>query len=277
MTSRTWYRIALARPAAPPMVVVAPGAHLGEAISNGVRHVGRGAWAAAVALADATEVPLGEAFGKHDVVERGPDAAIATGLRWPLGIVPSFGDAARAATLREGFGRRALGGDPAGTVVEAVADGPRTDEVFLSIVERLPAADNVEIKVLHTYDSAGSTDVWLSPRLDVKKTIRLLDDHDVELLHNGHIELSIYLRAQKATLGSASTRRSRGCARTPRWPIGRRAGCARRGSRSCRRWRRSRTWATSTGARRRPARGGGWSSGSRSWGCGRSTRGSRRS
>jgi len=200
VTTRSWYRIALARPAAPPMIVVAPGAHLGESISNGVRHVGRGAWAAAVAVADATEVPLGEAFGKHDVVERGADPSLPTGLRWPLGVVPSFADAARAATLREGFTRRAIGGDHPGTVVEAVIDGPRVDEVLLTIVEKLPAADNVEIKVLHTYDSAGSTEVWLSPRLDVKRTIRLLDDHDIELLHNGHIELSIYLRAQKSTL-----------------------------------------------------------------------------
>jgi hypothetical protein len=198
VTSRTWYRIAFARPAAPPLVVVAPGAHLGEAIANGVRHVGRGAWAAAVALADASEVPLGEAFGKHDVVERGPEAGLATGLRWPLGVVPSFADVARAAAVREGFARRALEGG--GEVVEAVVDGPRVDEALLSIVERLPAADNVEVKVLHTYDGAGSTDVWLTPRLDVKKAIRLLDDHDIELLHNGHVEVSIYLRAQKATL-----------------------------------------------------------------------------
>jgi hypothetical protein len=200
VTSRTWYRIALARSGAPAAVVVAPGAHLGDAIANGVRHVGRGAWAAAVAVADATEVPLGEAFGKHEVVDRGEDPALATGLRWPLGIVPSFGDAARAAALREGFARRVLDGGHGGTVIEAVVDGPRTDEVLMSIVERLPAADNVEVKVLHTYDGAGTTEVWLTPRLDVKKTIRLLDEHDIELLHNGHVELSIYLRAQKATL-----------------------------------------------------------------------------
>jgi hypothetical protein len=200
VTSRTWYRIALARPGAPPMIVVAPGAHLGDAIANGVRHVGRGAWAAAVALADASEVPLGEAFGKHDVVEKGPDETLATGLRWPLGVVPSFGDAAPAAAMREGFARRALDGEGGGTVVEAVVDGPRLDEALLSIVERLPSADNVEVKVLHTYDGAGTTEVWLTPRLDVRKVIRILDDHDIELLHNGHVEVSIYLRAQKATL-----------------------------------------------------------------------------
>lgn len=199
MTSRTWYRIALAAGEGPPQIVVAPGAHLGDAIANGVRHVGRGAWAAAVAVADATEVPLGEAFGKHEVVARGVAPELATGMRWPLGVVPSFGDAAKAATLRPGFARRApaRGGS---IVLEAQLDRADVDEALLSIVERLPAADNVEVKVMDHHDGAGTTEVWLTPRLDVKRAIRLLDDHDIELLHNGHVEVSLYLRAQRSTL-----------------------------------------------------------------------------
>lgn len=194
VTTRSWYRIALAGASPTPQVVVAHGAHLGDAIANAVRHVGRGAWAAAVAVPEASEVPLGESIGKHDVVARGVASDLVTGVRWPLGVVPSFGDAARAATVREGFTRRD------GGVIEAVVDGPRTDDVLLGLVEKLPAADNVEVRVMDHHDGGASIDVWLTPRIDAKKVIRLLDDEDIELLHNGHVEVSIYLRAQRSTL-----------------------------------------------------------------------------
>ena len=196
MSSRTWYRIALAGTGPAPAIVIASGAHLGEAIANGVRHVGRGAWAAAVAVPEASEVPLGESVGKHDVVARGVAAEMVTGMRWPLGVVPSFADAARAASLREGFTRH--GGDA--HVLEAMVEGPRLDEVLLALVEKLPAADNIEVKVLDHHDSAPTTDVFLSPRIDARKALELLDENDIELLHNGHVEVSIYLRAQHSTL-----------------------------------------------------------------------------
>ena len=198
MTSRSWYRIALAGATPHPVVVVAPGAHLGEAIANAVKHAGKGAWAAAVAAAAADEVPLGEAFGKHDVVDRGAASQdLAVGMRWPLGVVPSFSEAARAATIAPGFARKTRSG---AVLIEAITDGPALDEVLLDLVERLPAADNVEVKVLDHHDAGGSTDVWLTPRMNVRKAITFLDEHDVELLHNGHVELSIYLRAQRSTL-----------------------------------------------------------------------------
>jgi hypothetical protein len=196
--ARTWYRIALAGAGPAPAVVVAPGEHLGDAVANGVRHVGRGAWAAAVALADASEVPLGESLGKHEVVERPPidPAELPIGLRWPLGVVPSFGDAARAAAIAAGYARRP--GDV--VALEATVGGPELDDVLLGLVEKLPAADNVEIRVMDHHDGAGTTEVWLTPRIDARRAIRLLDDHDIELLHNGHVEVSIYLRAQHSTL-----------------------------------------------------------------------------
>ena len=196
MTSRSWYRIALAGATPAPVAVVAPGAHLGEAIANAVKHVGKGAWAVAVAAAAADEVPLGEAFGKHDVVDRG-GADLPLGMRWPLGVVPSFTDLARTAQIAPGFARKTRNG---AVLIEAIADGPALDEVLLDLVERLPAADNVEVKVLDHHDAGGSTDVWLTPRINVKKAITFLDEHDVELLHNGHVEVSIYLRAQRSTL-----------------------------------------------------------------------------
>jgi hypothetical protein len=195
-TTRSWYRIAMAGDSPAPRIVVASGTHLGEAIANAVRHVGRGAWAVAAASADAGEVPLGESVGKHHVVDHGPAPDLPTGLRWALGVVPSLGDAERAATLREGWARRPgeLG------VLEALVGGDRLDEVFLDLVEHLPVADNLEVKVLDHHDGGGETEVWLSPRIDVKRALRWLDDHDIELLHNGHVEVSIYLREQGSTL-----------------------------------------------------------------------------
>jgi hypothetical protein len=72
--------------------------------------------------------------------------------------------------------------------------------VFLGILERVPAADNLEVRVLDHFEQAGHTDVWLTSRINARKILRFLDDQEDELIHNGFIELSIYLRAQKATL-----------------------------------------------------------------------------
>ncbi|MCE9571655.1 MAG: hypothetical protein K8W52_00725 [Deltaproteobacteria bacterium] len=192
----TWYRLAIARPDGPTEIVVAPGAHLGDAIALGVRHAGRGSWAAAAANAIAAEVPLGGSVGKNDLVVRGPDPDFSLGLRWPLGVVPSFDSARKAAAIRPGFARRT--GDH--LVLEAQLGGRELDELLLSVLERLPAADNIEIKVADHHDDHGTTEIWLSPRLGVKKAIHWLDDHDVEWLHNGHLELAIYLRKQRSTL-----------------------------------------------------------------------------
>src|SRR5262249_20210033 len=50
------------------------------------------------------------------------------------------------------------------------------------------------------FEDTGRTDVWLTSRVNARKVLRFLDDHDVELIGNGHVELSVYLRAQRATL-----------------------------------------------------------------------------
>ena len=194
--SESWYRIALAAGAA-PVVVVAPGPHLGEAIDVAARRLGKDVWPVAAAMAAPGDVPLGESVGKGVVVERGPAPEVPIGFRWPRGVVPSFGDAARAAAAVEGWTRRTATGL---TVVEAQVAGDRLTEVFLDLVERLPVADNLEVKVLAHHDDAGTTEVWLSPHLDVRRAIHFLDDHDVELIDNGHVELSVYLRGERSTL-----------------------------------------------------------------------------
>jgi hypothetical protein len=203
--NRAWYRIALAHPGGPPMIVVAPGEHLGEALATAASRV-KGAWPVAVAPAHADEVPLGEAvrerstaIGKGVVV----DAAAAIELPpelapWPSGVIPSLSvPAHRLAAIRPGWIRHA---DDALVIIEAQVAGDAVGEAFLGLVERLPVADNLEVRVLDHHDGGGATEVWLTPRLDVKKAIRFLDDHDVELIDNGHVELSLYLRKERSTL-----------------------------------------------------------------------------
>ena len=193
---RVWYRIALAD-AAGPRLVVAPGEHLGVAIDLAKARAGRGAtWPIAAQPASAGEVPLGDSVGKGVVVERDPPAALPT-FRWPDGVLPTLEGARALATIAEGYTRRR---HETTEVVEATVTGDRLVDVFLGIVERLPAADNVEVRVTGRLDDAGVTEVWLTPRLDVRRAIRFLDDHDVELLGNGHVEVAVYLRKQRSTL-----------------------------------------------------------------------------
>lgn len=195
--SEAWFRIALADQGG-VRLVVAPGEHLGAAIEVARARAGRGdAWPVAAAIAPAGEVPLGESVGKGVVVERDPPSNLPV-WRWPSGVLPTLDGAARLGPPAEGHRRT----DHDGTIaIEAVVAGDRLAEVFLDCVERLPTADNVEVRVTGHHDGAGSTEVWLTPRFgDVRRAIRFLDDHDVELIANGHVELGVYLRAQKSTL-----------------------------------------------------------------------------
>jgi len=193
----SWYRIAFAGAGTAPVVVVAPGQHLGEALDIAAKRLGNDVHAIAAARASAGEVPLGESVGKGVVVERGPAPELPVGFRWPRGVLPAISDAARGAAAVEGWTPREAHGIG---VVEVQVSGERVIEVFLDLIERLPVADNLEIKVHGHHDDAGVTEVWLSPHLDVKRAIHFLDDHDVELLENGHVDVSVYLRGERSTL-----------------------------------------------------------------------------
>jgi hypothetical protein len=201
--NRAWYRVALGRPEGATLAV-APGEHLGEAIAVATSRFKR-AWPIAVAPAPPDEVPLGESVGKGVVVDRGAVVEVDPDLRWPTGVVPSLAVPGRElAAIRPGWVRHADA--EVAVVIEAQVLGDRAPEVFLELVERLPVADNLELKLMDHHDGGGPTEVWLSPRLTVKKAIRFLDDHDVEVLANGHLEASIYLRAEKSTLRLTDTK-----------------------------------------------------------------------
>ena len=195
--TRTWYRLALARPGGVPVLVAASGEHLGAAVAVAEHHL-PGAHAIGAEIAAADQVPLGESVGKHLVVSLEEPLPPGTpAFHWPSGVLPRLG---HADALRDARRAYAIHPDDALLVIEAQTEAPHLVDLFLGLVERLPAADNLEVRVLDHFEGAGRTDVWLTSRVDAKKILRFLDDHDVELIGNGHVELSVYVRAHRATL-----------------------------------------------------------------------------
>jgi hypothetical protein len=193
--TRTWYRIAMARAGEPPAVVAVAGEHMGIAVAAAERQV-QGAFAIAAEIADDSVIPLGESLGKSALVELGP-ALDVPAFRWPVGVLPKLSRAAAVTGARPGWVQR---GDPSLLVIEAQTTADQLTDVFLGLIERLPSADNLEVRVLDHFEDAGRADVWLTSRIDARRILRFLDDHDEELLGNGHLELSVYVRAHRATL-----------------------------------------------------------------------------
>jgi hypothetical protein len=196
-TTRSWYRVALGSAAGgSPAVVAVAGEHLGDAVAAAQRHA-PGWFAIAAELASDADIPLGESLGKSGVVAVAVASCDAPVFHWPVGVLPQLSGAAGAAAVRPGWvvrPHREL------LVIEAQTDAPRLTDLFLGLIERLPRADNLEVRLTDHFEDAGHTDVWLTSRVDARKILRFLDDHDDELLGNGHLELSIYVRAHKATL-----------------------------------------------------------------------------
>lgn len=181
------------------MVVAAAGEHLGAALEVAQASL-PGSWpVAADAVTGADAVPLGDSVGKSVVVQLGAAPADTPLFRWPLGVLPKLGAGAALGAARRGWRLRE---DPQLLVVEAQTDAEQVVDTFLGLIERMPSADNLEIRVLDHYDDAGGTvtDVWLTSRVDARKIIRFLDEHDRDVIENGHVEVSVYVRAQKATL-----------------------------------------------------------------------------
>lgn len=195
--TRTWYRVALARPGSDtPILVAAAGEHMGVAIAAAERHT-PGSFAIAAEVADDSQIPLGESLGKSTPVALGaapPDVPV---FHWPVGALPVLSRASAVAGAQRGWIIRP---DPHLLVIEAQTTADQLTDLFLGMIERLPSADNLEIRLLDHFDDAGRADVWLTSRIDARKILHFLDDHDDELLGNGHLELAIYVRSQRGTL-----------------------------------------------------------------------------
>jgi hypothetical protein len=189
-----WYRVALAAEGKRHLVA-ASGEHLGQAIAEAERSV-TGSYVIAVEGAPDTAIPLGESVGKGHVEQLG-DAPELPAFRWPSGIVPALTAAQGLAAARRGWTVRR---DDQLYVIEAQTESDRLIDLFLGLIERLPSGDNLEVRVLDHFEDAGTTDVWLTSRIDARRILRFLDDHDVELLANGYLEISVYVRKHKATL-----------------------------------------------------------------------------
>jgi hypothetical protein len=192
--TRTWYRLAVARPGKGTSLVAAEGDHLGVAIAAAEKYIGDRSYVIACEVAH--DVPLGESVGKHRVVEQGASTE-TEGMRWPAGVLPQIGHTAQLATAKRGWMRvphESL------FVMEAQTNHEHLVDLYLGMIERLPTADNLEIRVLDHFDDAGRTDVWLTSRVNAKKILAFLDDFDTELVDNGHLELGVYVRDKRATL-----------------------------------------------------------------------------
>ncbi|HET7501701.1 MAG TPA: hypothetical protein VFK02_11875 [Kofleriaceae bacterium] len=193
--TRTWYRIALGHARGAPTVVAAAGEHMGAAIAAAEHHA-PGSFAIAVDLAPESDIPLGESLGKSAIVQVGAAGDVPV-FHWPVGVLPQLPGAAGTRGARRGWIVRP---HAELLVIEAQTDAEHLTDLFLGMIERLPSADNLEVRVQDHFEDTGRTDVWLTSRVDARRILRLLDDHDVELLGNGHLELSVYVRAHKATL-----------------------------------------------------------------------------
>lgn len=168
---------------------------MGQAIAEARDHLA-GSWAVAVDNATPQEIPLGESVGKGKVIALGDAGELPT-FRWPCGVLPALPAAGSFAGAGPGWVRRESGNL---LVIEAQTDDEHLTDLFLGLIERLPAGDNLEVRVLDHFEDAGTSDVWLTSRVNAKKILRFLDDYDTELIGNGHVELSVYVREHKATL-----------------------------------------------------------------------------
>ncbi|MEZ4403394.1 MAG: hypothetical protein R3B06_25440 [Kofleriaceae bacterium] len=194
--SRRWYQVAVAD-GTTTTIAAAEGSHPGEAIVAATARLGRKAavWPAAVAVAPGADIPLGESVGRGVVVVGAGPAALA-GFEYPAGVVAALGERARAALAP---GRTRVRTDD-GHAIEAVVAGAAVRELFLDVVERLDAVDNIEVTVAEHLDPGGEREVWLTPRLrDVRRAIRFLDDFDDDCLSSGHVDVGVYVRSPRST------------------------------------------------------------------------------
>jgi hypothetical protein len=118
-------------------------------------------------------------------------------FHWPVGVLPQLSRAAGALGVRRGWTTRPHADL---LVIEAQTDAAHLTDLFMGLIERLPRADNLEVRLQEHFEDTGRADVWLTARVDARRILRLLDDHDDELFGNGHLELSVYVRAHRATL-----------------------------------------------------------------------------
>lgn len=168
---------------------------MGQAIAEAKEHL-RDSFPVAVEHASAEQIPLGESVGKGHVIKLGAASEVPV-FQWPIGVLPSLPDAAKCVGACRGWVEHS---DDNMLVIEAQTEADQLTDLFLGLIEKLPSADNLEVRVLDHFEDSKATDVWLTSRVNAKKILRFLDDYDDDLLGNGHLEISVYVRQLRATL-----------------------------------------------------------------------------
>ena len=180
---------------------------MGEAIARAEQKNGR---VMAVGLG---ATPIGEAVGKS-YIERGPGPSLpadAATARWPRGVIPEWQKEVALQVPQLGYVVRS-GGETATAsptthsnkghvvVVEVACAADSVHDLWLSLVEQMPNVDNVEVRLQPQFQDVAHTDIWLTPRINGKKAIRFLDDHEADLSNNGLVEIAAYLRGSNSTM-----------------------------------------------------------------------------
>jgi hypothetical protein len=187
-----WYQCVVANPKdTATRVVMVRGTHLGQCIARAEQKNGR------VIAVEPSDAPMGEAVGKV-TVERGAGPALMHGADqhgWCRGIV------ARGLSMPllpiTGY---VVHRHTSSVAVEAMTTASSVHDLWLTMIEQMPVIDNIEVKLLSHFGNAAHTDVWLTPRINGKKAVRFLDDHEADISNNGHVEAAAYARHSKSTL-----------------------------------------------------------------------------
>jgi len=120
-------------------------------------------------------------------------------FQYPVGIIPSDnGDDADPDEIHEAY---AVDIDEKPFDVEVVVDRRRLESLFFSLVEKLPSASALEVRICGHWDNTQRTGIWLSPDWNSKRTvIDYLTTRKTDLFYSGFVEIAVYCRPQKCTL-----------------------------------------------------------------------------
>ena len=200
--SEPWFRLELRDDASVPLVIAARAPHLGAAIELARKKHPRHRLIAAAT--GAAMPPIGDSVSKEQVILAEEALLAPDVLALPPGLVRLAVPDGSSPPLTVGWVRRET--PDVAVVIEAQPDPTRIHETWMRVIERLPSADNIEVMVRDPYDRrepAGAPTggaAWLTSRIDAKKALRFLDDHDDILTEHGHVRLSLYVRASRSTL-----------------------------------------------------------------------------
>ncbi len=149
---------------------------------------------------DAVDLGNGLVFSGHEIHLFPLDPA-EDAFQFPAGIVPCDCGVAGEPDPGEIVETYVVKSQEAPFSVEVVVDRRRLVDTFYSLLEWLPSANALEVRIHGSWDNSRRTDIWLSPEWDSGKVIReYIEDRKVDLIMNGFVELGVNCREEEATL-----------------------------------------------------------------------------